>query len=112
MAAATGQYKGLSLLGRSGTPVPASPSDARLEAFENAYSRRNYRVRFDCPEFTTLCPVTGQPDFGHITIDYTPGKLCLESKSLKLYLLSFRNCGSRFDALSIGPATSCGKKVT
>ena len=86
--------RGLTLLGKSKTRVPASPSKARLEAFENAYSDRDYWVHFDCPEFTALCPITGQPDFGHITISYVPDTLCLESKSLKLYLFSFRNTGS------------------
>jgi 7-cyano-7-deazaguanine reductase len=85
------KHPNLTLLKRSAQPYPDSPDKARLEAFENAYPKRRYRIHFDCPEFTSLCPVTGQPDFGHITIDYVPGKLCLESKSLKLYLFSFRN---------------------
>jgi len=84
-------YAGLTLLKRSAQAYPDSPDKARLEAFENAYPRRRYRIHFDCPEFTSLCPVTGQPDFGRITLDYIPNKLCVESKSLKLYLFSFRN---------------------
>lgn len=83
----------LSVLGRR-TPLPASPDDARLETFPNAHPGRDYAIRLDCPEFTSLCPVTGQPDFARITIDYVPGRLCIESKSLKLYLGSFRNEGS------------------
>jgi 7-cyano-7-deazaguanine reductase len=89
----------LSLLGRK-VPQPASPDDARLEAFPNAYTGRAYTIRFDCPEFTSLCPITGQPDFGRITIEYVPNKLCLESKSLKLYLGSFRNHGSFAESIT------------
>lgn len=85
---------GLTLLSRSRTPVPASPAKAKLEAFRNTHSKRDYWIRFDCPEFTSICPVTGQPDFGRITIRYVPDKLCLESKSLKLYLFSYRNHGA------------------
>jgi 7-cyano-7-deazaguanine reductase len=80
-------------------PLPSSPDKARLETFKNAYPRRNYVVRFDCPEFTSICPVTGQPDFGKITIEYVPGKLCIESKSLKLYLGSYRNYGAFAEAI-------------
>jgi len=84
----------LSLLGQSKTEYPDSPDKARLEAFENRYADRDYWIEFNCPEFTALCPMTGQPDFGRITIRYIPDKLCIESKSLKLYLFSFRNHGS------------------
>ena len=86
------QYEKLTLLKRSKTPLPANPGDAKLEAFRNTHQSRSYFVHFDCPEFTSLCPVTGQPDFGHITVRYVPNEWCLESKSLKLYLFSFRNC--------------------
>jgi 7-cyano-7-deazaguanine reductase len=85
---------GLTLLKRGSTLIADSPDKARLEAFPNAYTGRSYWIDFDCPEFTSLCPVTGQPDFGHIMIRYIPGRLCLESKSLKLYLFSFRNHGT------------------
>lgn len=85
------KVKGLTLLGHSTTRYPDSPDKARLESFPNRYPRRNYRVRFDCPEFTSRCPITDQPDFGHIAIEYIPDRLCLESKALKLYLFSFRN---------------------
>jgi len=92
--AGRGPGAGLTLLQKSKTPVPTSPSAAALEAFRNSHPKRDYWVEFDCPEFTAICPVTGQPDFGHITIRYVPGKLCLESKSLKLYLHSYRNHGT------------------
>ena len=82
---------GLTLLGRHGTKYPQSPGEAKLESFENAYASRDYLISFDCPEFTSLCPVTSQPDFGHITVNYVADKLCIESKSLKLYLFSYRN---------------------
>ncbi len=85
------KLKGLTLLGHNATRYPDSPDKARLEAFPNRYAHRKYHVRFDCPEFTSRCPITDQPDFGHISIDYVPDKLCLESKALKLYLFSFRN---------------------
>ena len=79
-----------SLLGRP-TPVPKSPTDAKLEAVANPHPNVDYVVRFAAPEFTTLCPVTGQPDFAHFVIDYCPRSVILESKSLKLFLGSFRN---------------------
>ena len=83
----------LTLLGGGTLPTPPSPDQARLEAFPNPSPRRAYQVTFDCPEFTSLCPVTGQPDFAHITLDYWPRRQCVESKSLKLYFGSFRNQG-------------------
>lgn len=83
--------KELTLLGHSTTRYPDSPDKAVLEAFPNAYRKRNYTVRFQCPEFTSRCPITDQPDFGEIEIEYVPDRLCLESKALKLYLFSFRN---------------------
>jgi 7-cyano-7-deazaguanine reductase len=85
------RFKGLTLLKRSHTAVASSPDAACLESFRNLYGQRDYWIEFDCPEFTTLCPVTGQPDFGHITIRYVADKRCVESKSLKLYLYAFRN---------------------
>ncbi|RMF73610.1 MAG: NADPH-dependent 7-cyano-7-deazaguanine reductase QueF [Alphaproteobacteria bacterium] len=81
---------GLSLLGRK-VSVPASPDEAQLECVPNPHPDRSYLVRFTCPEFTSLCPVTGQPDFAHFVIDYLPDRLIVESKSLKLFLHSFRN---------------------
>ena len=84
-------YAGLTLLRQNESHYPDSPDKARLESFPNAYPRRPYTVRFDCPEFTSRCPITHQPDFGTIVIEYIPRRLCLESKALKLYLFSFRN---------------------
>jgi 7-cyano-7-deazaguanine reductase len=80
----------LTLLGKP-TPFPKSPDEAKLEAIPNPHAGSDYAVRFTAPEFTVLCPVTGQPDFAHFVIDYCPGKSLLESKSLKLFLMSFRN---------------------
>ena len=82
--------KRLTLLGRSEAKIPASPSEAHLETFPNP-SRRNYWVHFETDDFTSLCPVTGQADFARIDIDYVPGRWCVESKSLKFYLASYRN---------------------
>jgi 7-cyano-7-deazaguanine reductase len=89
----------LSLLGRK-VSVPASPSLARLETFPNPKPGRPFEITFSTSEFTSLCPVTGQPDFATITICYTPKKKCVESKSLKLYLHSFRNIGSFAEAVT------------
>ena len=76
------------------SPVPVRYSPEVLEAFPNAHPTRDYWVVFTCPEFTTLCPKTGQPDFAEITVRYIPSKLLVESKSLKLYLFGFRNSGN------------------
>ncbi|MGP0060683.1 MAG: preQ(1) synthase [Beijerinckiaceae bacterium] len=84
---------GATLLGRK-TALPASPDEARLERVENPHKDAHYVARFTAPEFTSLCPVTGQPDFAHLVIDYVPGDWLVESKSLKLYLGSFRNHGA------------------
>ena len=83
----------LSLLGNQHTKYADNYSPDLLETFENAHPDNEYVVTFDCPEFTTLCPKTGQPDFGHIYISYIPRNRMVESKSLKLYLFSFRNHG-------------------
>ncbi len=82
----------LSALGRK-TEYPTDYAPQVLETFENRHPDNDYWVRFNCPEFTSLCPITGQPDFAEIRINYLPGKLMVESKSLKLYLFSFRNHG-------------------
>ena len=74
--------------------MPQSPEEAQLERVPNPHPGTNYVSRFTSPEFTSLCPVTGQPDFAHIVIDYVPGDWLVESKSLKLYLSSFRNHGA------------------
>lgn len=87
-------HEGLTLLKTSETACPASPEEARLETFKNTHPQRDYWIEFHCPEFTSICPVTGQPDFGHITIRYIADQRCLESKSLKLYLFAYRNHGA------------------
>jgi 7-cyano-7-deazaguanine reductase len=81
----------LTLLGRSEVRIPASPSEAQLETFPNPAPRRNYRIHFETDDFTSVCPVSSQPDFARIDIDYVPNRLCIESKSLKFYLASYRN---------------------
>jgi 7-cyano-7-deazaguanine reductase len=83
----------LKLLSRGHSDYPDSPEKATLETFTNKYPSRDYTIEFDCPEFTSVCPVTGQPDFARIIIRYVPDTKCIESKSLKLYLGSFRNTG-------------------
>lgn len=88
------QYRNLKLLGKRVTDYPSEPSAATLDTFSNAHAQRDYWIRFDCPEFTSMCPVTGQPDFAKIVIEYVPGKLCLETKALKFYLASFRQTRS------------------
>lgn len=82
----------LKSLGRK-AEIPETYAPEVLEAFENRHPERDYWVQFNCPEFTALCPITGQPDFGEIKILYIPDKKMVESKSLKLYLFSFRNHG-------------------
>lgn len=87
------ELDGVTLLGCQGVAYPTDYSPELLETFENKHPENEYVVTFDCPEFTTLCPKTGQPDFGHIIISYIPRERMVESKSLKLYLFSFRNHG-------------------
>ncbi|HZS18333.1 MAG TPA: preQ(1) synthase [Candidatus Udaeobacter sp.] len=82
---------GLTLLGRSAARLPGSPAEARLETFENPARQRNYWIHFETNDFTSVCPVTGQPDFARIDIEYVADRLCVESKSLKFYLASYRN---------------------
>jgi 7-cyano-7-deazaguanine reductase len=72
----------------------------KLELFENPYPARDYCVTIRCPEFTSVCPRTGQPDFGEIAIEYRPDKLCIELKALKLYMQSYRNRGIYYEALT------------
>lgn len=81
----------LTLLGHSENRLPASPDEAKLETFDNCRPGRRFWIRLDCPEFSSLCPVTGQPDTAHLLIRYVPGARCVETKSLKFYLASFRN---------------------
>ena len=82
---------GLTLLGKSGTDYPDQVDTTILETFPNRFPDREYLVRMETAEFTSLCPVTGQPDYGTVVIEYVPGPRCIESKSLKLYLFSYRN---------------------
>ncbi|WP_417820018.1 preQ(1) synthase [Terasakiella sp.] len=96
-------YANLEQLGSS-TETPTNPDEAKLEAVKNPHPGTDYLVRFTCPEFTSLCPVTGQPDFAHIVIDYIPEDLLVESKSLKVFLTSFRNHGDFHEACTVGIA--------
>ena len=93
-------------LGRP-TPIPTSPDKAVLDRVPNPHTDTNYVARFTAPEFTTLCKITGQPDFAHLVIDYVPGKYLLESKSLKLYLFSFRDQ----DAFHEDATVAIGKRL-
>jgi 7-cyano-7-deazaguanine reductase len=86
-------YDNLTQLGTS-SEIPTSPDQAVLETVRNPHLGTLYLVRFTAPEFTSLCPITGQPDFAHLVIDYVPDELLVESKSLKLFLASFRNHGA------------------
>ena len=85
----------------SKTTLPASPEEAILETFPNPEPILKYNVRFDCPEFTSRCPLTSQPDYAYFIIDYVPDKLMIESKSLKLFLGSFREIGSFHEACTM-----------
>ena len=91
---------GLSQLGTK-VDTPESPEKAVLEKVPNGNAGTDYVVRFTAPEFTSLCPMTGQPDFAHIVIDYIPGEFLVESKSLKLFLQSFRNHGAFHEDCSV-----------
>jgi len=91
---------GLSQLGTK-VDTPESPEKAILEKVPNGNADTDYVVRFTAPEFTSLCPMTGQPDFAHIVIDYIPGDFLVESKSLKLFLQSFRNHGAFHEDCSV-----------
>ena len=90
----TSKKSNLTLLGRNVSPIPTAPIAATLETFQNVYPQRDYWIRFESLDFTSLCPVTGQPDFARITVDYVPDALCIETKSFKFYLSSFRNTRS------------------
>ncbi len=85
--------EGITLLGQKGVAYSFDYRPEVLETFENRHSDRDYWVKFNCPEFTTLCPITGQPDFATLYISYVPDRKMVESKSLKLYLVSFRSHG-------------------
>jgi 7-cyano-7-deazaguanine reductase len=92
--------KGLTMLGAP-TPMPANPDEAVLERVPNPHPDISFCIRFVAPEFTSLCPLTAQPDFAHLVLDYVPQKWIVESKSLKLYLGSFRNHGAFHEACTI-----------
>ena len=94
------------LLGKP-SPLPASPDKAVLDRVGNPHPDTDYVARFTCPEFTCLCLITGQPDFAHFVIDYVPARWLLESKSLKLYLASFRNHGAFHEDCTV----AIGKRV-
>src|SRR5882724_4816013 len=87
--------------------LPTSPDKAVLDTVPNPHADSDYVVRFTAPEFTTLCPITGQPDFAHFVIDYVPAKMLIESKSLKLFLASFRNWPAFHEDCTL----SIGKRV-
>jgi 7-cyano-7-deazaguanine reductase len=87
------EEEALTQLGRA-AKIPASPAEAVVESVPNPHPETPYVVRFTCPEFTSICPLTGQPDFAHLVIDYVPDGRIVESKSLKLFLASFRNHGA------------------
>lgn len=91
----------LRLLGTGRLPQPGNgPTRDLLEAFPNSFPGRPYVIRFDFPEFTSLCPVTGQPDFGRIVLEYVPDELCVESKSFKLYMFAFRGHQSFMETIT------------
>ncbi len=94
-------YQNLEALGGD-SRIPASPDMAQLEYVQNPNPASAYLVRFTCPEFTSLCPKTGQPDFAHLVIDYVPHRQIVESKSLKLFLHSFRNHAGFHEACTVG----------
>ncbi len=96
-------YSGLQQLGQK-TDFPSSPDEAVLERVSNPHLGTDYAVRFVAPEFTSLCPLTGQPDFAHLVLDYVPNEWLIESKSLKLFLTSFRNHGDFHEACTISIA--------
>jgi 7-cyano-7-deazaguanine reductase len=90
------------------SPLPGSPEEARLDRVPNPHADTNYVARFTCPEFTSLCPVTGQPDFAILVIDYVPDQWLVESKSLKLYMHSFRNHGAFHEDCTV----AIGRRLT
>lgn len=96
-------YKNLEQLGQQ-TDLPSQPEQATLERVANPHPEHPYCVRFAAPEFTSLCPITSQPDFAHLVIDYIPQDWLIESKSLKLYLGAFRNHGAFHEACTVSIA--------
>jgi 7-cyano-7-deazaguanine reductase len=103
-------YSGLTQLGHA-TALPVSPDAALIEAVPNPAPDHPYLVRFTAPEFTSLCPLTGQPDSAHLVIDYVPGAFLVESKSLKLFLGAFRNHGAFHEACTVGIAQRLVREI-
>jgi len=97
-------------LGRA-AHIPASPAKARLETVPNPHPGTAYLVRFVCPEFTSLCPITDQPDFAHLVVDYVPRARLVESKSLKLYLASYRNHGAFHEDCTVAIAKALERAI-
>lgn len=104
-------YNTLDQLGGQ-SALPASPEEATLERVKNPHADTDYCIRFTCPEFTSICPVTGQPDFAHIVIDYIPNKWIVESKSLKLFMGSFRNHPDFHEACTVAIAKRLDKEIS
>ena len=104
-------YDKLTQLG-AGAGAPARPEDAVLETVANPRPDADYVVRFTCPEFTSLCPVTGQPDFAHLVLDYVPAARIVESKSLKLFLQSHRNHAAFHEDCTVGIAQRLVETLT
>ena len=104
------RYKDLKQLGAK-TALPAAPDEAIIESVSNPNPDVDYVVRFSAPEFTSLCPMTGQPDFAHLVIDYIPDQKLVESKSLKLFLGSFRNHGAFHEACTVDIAKRLIKEI-
>lgn len=104
-------HAGVTILGRQ-SPLPASPDKAKLEKVPNPHKGTLYAIRFSAPEFTSLCPITGQPDFAHLVIDYVPKDSLIESKSLKLFLGSFRNHGAFHEDCTVMIAKRIIKEIT
>ena len=98
-------------LGKQST-LPASPEEAVLDYVPNPRPQELYLVRFAAPEFTSLCPITGQPDFAHLVIDYAPDQQIVESKSLKLFLASFRNHGGFHEDVTVGIGKRLADEMT
>ena len=95
----------------SNVSLPESPDAAVLEKVANPHPESRYVVRFTCPEFTSICPVTGQPDFAHLVIDYLPGGFIVESKSLKLYLGAFRDHGAFHEECTVAIAKRLEREI-
>lgn len=104
-------YKNLTQLGGA-TIQPKTPEEAVIEKVPNPNKAVDYLVRFTCPEFTSLCPITGQPDFAHLVLDYVPGNWLVESKSLKLFFASFRNHGAFHEACTVDIVLRLVKEIS